>query len=157
MAGRFTQRLPVLQTQLQQQTPMGFTVSARCTTTPIQPLSIQLSRFVNLETYTVPPLTFGHTMPAIAYTSGKYSLPSAARVGPVRPSRICIRFSRFNRGVCLSDLKVRGSRFGSQYPLTGSLIGTQHTGLTTSAEPKNETRARANNLKGCPLSSPVHA
>ena len=43
VAGRFTQRFPVLQTQLQQQTPMGFTVSARCTNTPSQPV-LQLSR-----------------------------------------------------------------------------------------------------------------
>jgi len=46
VAGRFTQRLPVPQTQLQQQTPMGFTVSARCTTAPVQPSTIQLSRFL---------------------------------------------------------------------------------------------------------------
>jgi hypothetical protein len=51
-----------------------------------------LSRFANLETFKIPPLTFGHTMPAIAYTSGKYSLPSAARVGAVRPSRVLLGF-----------------------------------------------------------------
>jgi len=49
---------------------------------------IKLSRFANLETLPFPPLTLGHTMPAIPYTSGKYSLPSGTGAGPVRPSRV---------------------------------------------------------------------
>ena len=48
------------------------------------------------------PLTFGHTMPAIAYTSGMFSLPSAARVEAVRPSRELIQFSRCPGGVALA-------------------------------------------------------
>ena len=47
---------------------------------------ILLSRFVNLEAFTVPALALGHTMPAIAYTSGipfagLNPLPSAAERG----------------------------------------------------------------------------
>lgn len=39
---------------------------------------ILLSRFSHLDTFKIPPLAFRHTTPALAYTSGKYSLPSAA-------------------------------------------------------------------------------
>jgi hypothetical protein len=46
-----------------------------------------LSRFVNLDTFTDPPLTFGHTTPAIAYTSGMFSLPSAAACPRSHPGR----------------------------------------------------------------------
>ena len=69
---------------------------------------ILFSRFANLETFKIPPLTFGHTMPAIAYTPGKYSLPSAARVEAVRPSRVLFGFQG-SAGGCASDfLKVSG-------------------------------------------------
>jgi len=47
--------------------------------------SILLSRFANLDTLPFPPLTFGHSMPAIPYTSGRCSLPSGTGAGPVRP------------------------------------------------------------------------
>lgn len=48
---------------------------------------ILFSRFANLETFTDPPLTFEHTTPALAYISGKYSLPSAAACEWAHPSR----------------------------------------------------------------------
>jgi len=51
-----------------------------------------LSRFVNLDTFTDPPLTFGHTTPAIAYTSGMFSLPSAAACPRSHPG--CHRAAR---------------------------------------------------------------
>jgi hypothetical protein len=63
---------------------------------------ILFSRFANLETFKIPPLTFGHTMPAIAYTSGMFSLPSAARVEAVRPSRVLLGFQG-SAGGCASD------------------------------------------------------
>jgi hypothetical protein len=63
-------------------------------------------------------------MPAIAYTSGKYSLPSAARVEAVRPSRVLLGF-RGSAGGCASDpLKIaRDGAIGQ--PLSAGLwIGT---------------------------------
>ncbi len=58
---------------------------------------ILLSRFSHLNTFKIPPLTFRHTTPALAYTSGMYSLPSAAARGGRSAVAGSIRFSRFNR------------------------------------------------------------
>ena len=67
---------------------------------------VRLSRCINLETFKIPLFTFGHIMPALAYISGKYSLPWAARVGAVRPSRVLLGFQG-SAGGCASDsLKV---------------------------------------------------
>lgn len=71
---------------------------------------ILLSRFVNLETCTDPPLTFEHTTPAIAYTSGMFSLPSAAACEWAHPTRH--RERPFGR---------RGSVFGFQGSIDQSI------------------------------------
>lgn len=104
--------------------------------------NLKFSRFVNLSTLKIPPLTFGHTKPAIAYTSGKYSLPSAATRGGRSAIAGSLEFSRFVRRLCLRLLKDPTDRFGCKPLLTGSRIGTQHTWLTTSPELRNETRTR---------------
>jgi len=80
----------------------------------------------------LPPLTFRHTMPALAYTSGMFSLPSAADARG--------RFGRRgNRFGCLgalaawlsprpsSDLKVSAIGALSQPLPAGLHIGTQST------------------------------
>jgi hypothetical protein len=82
-------------------------------TVPVLVPLILLSRFFHLVTYYNSRRSRSVTpSPAIAYTSGKYSLPSAARVEAVRPSRELIQFSRCPGGVALapfsSDLKVSG-------------------------------------------------
>ena len=83
------------------------------------------------------PLTFRHTMPALAYTSGKYSLPSAADAR----GQFGRRESRFSFLGALaawlsprssSDLKVSGIGAIGQPFLTGSRIGTQCQGPTLS-------------------------
>ena len=70
---------------------------------------ILLSRFANLETFTVPPLTFGHTTPTIAYTSGMFSLPSAATRGGRSAVAVLLGFQG-SAGGCASDsLKIAHS------------------------------------------------
>jgi hypothetical protein len=89
---------------------------------------ILLSRFANLETFKIPPLTFGHTMPAIAYTSGMFSLPSAATRGGRSAVAGSLRFSRFGRSSRFDPLKIaRDGAIGQ--PLSAGLwIGTQCQG-----------------------------
>ena len=74
--------------------------------------TIRLSRFFHLVTFKIPPLAFSHTTPAIAYTSGMFSLPSAARVATVRPSRVlssCLgALAAWLSPRPSSDLKVSG-------------------------------------------------
>ena len=70
---------------------------------------ILLSRFANLETFKIPPLTFSHTMPAIAYISGKCSLPSAATRGGRSAVAGSLRFSRFGQSSRSDPLKIAHS------------------------------------------------
>ena len=81
----------------------------------------------------LPPLTFRHTMPAIAYVSGRFSLPSAADAR----GRFGHRGSRFGFLGALaawlsprssSDLKVRVSGALGQPLPAGLWIGTQCQG-----------------------------
>ena len=102
------------------------------------------------EAFKIPPLSFGHTMPAIAYTSGMFSLPSAAARGACSARRSlsgCLGSHQSSR-----PDEQRIARIGAVgQPLsTGSPIGTQWHGahlLTGTA------RARASTIPRVRLSS----
>jgi hypothetical protein len=101
---------------------------------------ILLSRFANLETFTVPPLTFGHTTPAIAYTSGMFSLPSAARVGPFG-RRGSVFGSQGSAGGCASDSLKIAHRV---HPVKRfSRCSDWHTVSWCAPRRRNRTRAHA--------------
>ena len=73
--------------------------------------------------FKIPPLTFSHTMPALAYTSGMFSLPSAAARGDRSAVAGSLRLSRFSPGpgrdLFSSDLKVSGIGAARQAPCAG--------------------------------------
>jgi len=81
-------------------------------------------------------------MPAIAYTSGApwWELPtiSGRAWEPFGHPGSVFSSQGSTEALCFSDLKVSGIRFARQHLLTGSRIGTQHTMLTTSAEPRTK-------------------
>ena len=93
---------------------------------PTTPTLILLSRFANLDTLSLAPLTLGYTMPALAYTSGRYSLPSAAGARPVRPDARKIQFSRFGQSSRPDSLKVRAGRFACQQSGPLTLLMVRH-------------------------------
>jgi len=87
---------------------------------------IKLSRFANLETLPFPPLTLGHTMPVIPYTSGRFSLPSGTGVGPVRPSRGWFGCLGSAGALASDSLKVRGRWFACQQSGPSALLIVWH-------------------------------
>lgn len=89
---------------------------------------VRLSRFANLNTFKIPPLTFGHTTPAIAYTSGMYSLPSAATRGARSAVAGSLRFPRFDRSSRPDEQRIARDGAIGQPLSAGVPIGTQWQG-----------------------------
>ena len=101
---------------------------------------ILFSRFANLDTLSLAPLTLGYTMPALAYTSGKYSLPSAADARHLRPDAREIQFSRFGQSSRPDSLKVPAWRFTCQQSGLSALLIVWHG--AQAAHPVMEPRPR---------------
>jgi len=99
---------------------------------PLVTFSYSVFKVREPEAFKIPPLSFGHTMLAIAYTSGMFPLPSAAHVATVRPSRVLLGFPgshwRPGRTRFSSEHSIARIRCNRQPLSTGSPIGTQCQG-----------------------------
>lgn len=105
---------------------------------------ILFSRFANLDTLSLAPLTLGYTMPALAYTSGRYSLPSAADARHLRPDAREIQFSRFGQSSRPDSLKVPAGWFARQPPKPLAVLIVWHgaQGAHSVMEPRTQARTQ---------------
>ena len=106
-----------------------------------------------------PPLTFGHSMPAIPYTSGRCSLPSGTGAEPVRPVAGWFGCLGSIGALASDDLKVSPGWFARQPPKPLALLMVWHS--VHAAHPVMEPRTQAHaqvaqrqplcqaNLKSC--------
>jgi hypothetical protein len=80
------------------------------------------------EAFKIPPLANSHTMPAIAYTSGMFSLPSAAARGGRWAVAGSLRFSRFSlaRGEPVSPVSTASLESGAPVNPSQPVSGLAH-------------------------------
>jgi len=101
---------------------------------------VKFSRFANLEPYHSHRTRWGTPCLPLPTLSGKYSLPSAASAGPVRPVAGWFGCLGSIGALASDDLKVRGRRFTRQPPNQSALLMVWHGAQAT--HPVMEPRPR---------------